>query len=221
MPRKEQPAKEPEAWALRPWPKQGDNNLPGLYESIGRVLSQWERYDGTLSLLFGAFMGSDIPHAARRAYSAVRTFEGRLDMLRAVTEAYFAEKPNQDLSDQWISILKQATRFSERRNEIAHGSVDHFIEDFSNPPIPLPAQYCLYPSYAVFKKRDLNSVPEYCYTTIELDYFYEQFSKLINPVSELAGAILQERRTASLKKQYARYLASENQDNPNTNSQDI
>ena len=73
-------------WDRRPWPKEGDKDIATLYASIGRALSQWERFDGTLSLLFATMVAGEGTLAARRAYSAVRTFEGRMEMLRAASE---------------------------------------------------------------------------------------------------------------------------------------
>src|SRR4051794_23508023 len=126
MPKKSKP-KVLKDWDRRPWPAVGDANVDDLYASIGRTLSEWERYNGNLSLLFAAFISGPLEDAARRSYAAVRTFEGRLEMLRAASEAYFAVMPNGDLLEDFKDILRAGSKFAERRNEIAHGTVAHFI----------------------------------------------------------------------------------------------
>lgn len=88
-PKKPQASPELKPWDRRPWPLFGDADMNELYAAVGRALSQWERYEGHLALLFSAFVTGMETDIARRAYCAVRTFEGRTDMLRAAAEAFF------------------------------------------------------------------------------------------------------------------------------------
>jgi hypothetical protein len=125
MAKKESKPKEPQPWDPRSWPKQGDKILSTTYAAAGRALSQWERYEGVLSLVFSTFVAGSETQTAKRAYVAVRTFEARANMLRASSMAYFAEKPSdQHLQEPFKTILRDATCFGPRRNEIAHGVVD-------------------------------------------------------------------------------------------------
>tara|TARA_R110000868_G_scaffold286313_6_gene546764 strand:- start:1273 stop:1779 length:507 start_codon:yes stop_codon:yes gene_type:complete len=148
-------------------------------------------YDAQLSLLFGAFVSNSIDMSpALRAYGAVRTFEGRTEMLRASSETYFSEKPHLGLQNRFKPILKDAKNFSPRRNEIAHGVVDRF-QLADEVPIPVgPRDKCaLFPPYATFKDRDVRLTPLYCYGAPEILYFEGQFNKLMFEANNFAGEI--------------------------------
>lgn len=192
--------KELKPWDRRPWPANGDDSIRLTYESVGRTLSAWESHESALSLLFANFVGSRETRAAKRAYCAVRTFEGRAEMLKAASKAYFETYPDKPLYAKFSEIYKQAKEYASRRNDIAHGVVGHFYSQ----PFPMYAiessSYALYPSYANFKDRDINEVPAYCYTSVELDYFYEQFFKLIEPVRFICGTLQQKETERSLMK---------------------
>ena len=173
-------------WDRRPWPKIGDSNIETTYASVGRAISRWEIYDGHLSVLFSAFVAPNFKtKSAMRAYSAVRTFEGRLEMLRAASAAYFDEQPDDKLLSEFKDILRNASSFAPRRNELSHAAVSSFIVDEKD----VKETYALYPAYASFKERDLRNKPAYCMTSVEIDYFGEYFLQLQKPVSALAGHI--------------------------------
>jgi hypothetical protein len=120
-----------------------------------------------------------------RAYHAVRTFEGRADMLRAASQAYFEEQPETELQKAFKEILSNATSFAPRRNEITHASVGNFRPAGGE----ITDTYALYPSYASFKNRDLKSQAAYCMTSAEIDYFSAHFRALQSPVTDLMGKI--------------------------------
>jgi hypothetical protein len=191
--------KELKPWDRRPWPDKGTKSLRNMYAAVGRTLSQWERHEFALSRLFTALVTSRDSLPAARAYCAVRTFEGRADMLRAASAAYFLLWPEQDLQKQFKIILSHAASFSPRRNDIAHGVVDYHEKlpyPTTNLRKPRKTQtYALYPSYANFKDRAVTGVPEYCYTEVELDYFYGEFLKLVEPAFTLAGFLMGNCRT--------------------------
>jgi hypothetical protein len=203
--KKEPKPVEPKRWNRRPWPHRGDADMNVLYAAVGRFMSQWERYEGVLSLLFSAFVSDLESKAARRAYASVRTFEGRAEMLRASSAAYFEEHPSTERQDSFKIILTDATQFSPRRNDVAHGVLDYYFpEDHHehSEPIALDLEYGLYPSYASFKERDLANVPTYCYTSVELNYFWSEFVRLGTEASLLVGQILNDRKRPSLRRHY-------------------
>src|SRR5438552_17358888 len=121
MAKKEPKPKQMMPWDRRPWPVNGDADINKTYASVGLFLSQWERYEGVLSLLFSAFVSRSQNKAARRAYVAVRTFEGRAEMLRAASSAYFDEHPDEKLQEAFKTVVKEATCFCPRRNDVAYG----------------------------------------------------------------------------------------------------
>jgi hypothetical protein len=216
MSKKEEKAKELKPWDRRPWPISGDTNQNELYAAVGRALSEWERYESVLAFLFANLIGAPVMLAARRAYSAVRTFEGRADMLRAASEAYFYGDPTATdrFQPDFKTILSHATSFASRRNDVAHGVVDHYRPKPPAPaPLPAPEEYALFPAYATFKDRDPESVPSYCYTSDELEYFRLEFFKLRKPAYDLSAEIsVMVRKNASRGKLRWLYQESANQE---------
>jgi hypothetical protein len=176
----------PKEYDRRPWPKIGDANMETTHASVGRAISRWEVYDGVLSVLFSAFVSpSFTTKSAMRAYSAVRTFEGRLDMLRAASAAYFDEQPETELLAAFKEVLRNASCFSPRRNEITHAAVANFLAEDGT----VTDTYALYPAYVSFKERDLKNKPTYCMTSTEINYFDGYFLDLQKPVTDLASRI--------------------------------
>jgi len=158
-----------------------DADLEILYASVSRVLSKWERLEGTLSLLFATFVSGHNSEAARRAYVAVRTFEGRAEMLRAASEVWFDTNQHSDLLTEFKTILSAITSFSPRRNDIAHGVVYKWTAR-AIPESEYQVGWALWPSHASFKDRDVNNAPKYCYTSVEIKYFEQQFAALMDPI---------------------------------------
>jgi hypothetical protein len=210
MSKKKDKSKTIQPWDRCPWPARGDAEMDKLYAAVGRLLSQWERYEATLALLFSGFVAGFDNKPARRAYSAVRTFEGRAEMLRAASTAYFAEHPDEKIQEAFKTVLKEATCFAPRRNDIAHGVVDFFFPEaaFASGNIDgyiVENTYGLYPTAASFKERSLANAPTYCYTSAELDYFHGHFFRLVSEAIKVAGLILRgRRRRPSLQRHYQR-----------------
>lgn len=179
------PAKRP------PWPPKGDDNMDTLYAAVGRALSQWERYEAHLAMLFSAVVTGMETDIARRAYCAVRTFEGRAEMLRAASEAYFFIYPDPNLQERLKTVIKEAKTFSERRNEITHAVLDHWQPNPAVYPLLQENSWGLFPTAATFKNRSFEkNTPEYCYTSIEINRLYEEFDRITGEPASIAGLIL-------------------------------
>jgi hypothetical protein len=208
MSKKKDRPKTTQPWDRRSWPARGDAEMDKLYAAVGRLLSQWERYEAALALLFSGFVAGFDNKPARRAYSAVRTFEGRAEMLRAASTAYFAEHPDDKTQEAFKTVLKEAVSFSQRRNDVAHGVTDFYFPEaaFASGNIDgyiVENEYGLYPSAASFKERSLANAPTYCYTSVELDYFHGHFFRLVNEAMKVAGLVLRgRRRRPSLRRHY-------------------
>jgi hypothetical protein len=199
MSNKEPKPKTLQPWDRRPWPLKGDPDMDVLYASVGRTLSQWERYEGVLSLLFSAFVSGSESQAAKRAYVSVRTSEGRAEMLRAASEAYFSDHPDSGQLDPFKSVLRHITCFSQRRNDIAHGVLEYYLRQGpeGGAIIPDERSYAIYPSYASFRERNLSNFPTYCMTSVELNYFHGHFSVIADEAAGVAGHILRAQRQSS------------------------
>jgi hypothetical protein len=201
---KPQKEKTVQPWDRRPWPDQGDANKGTTYYHVGQFLSFWEKYEAALAYLFSAFLGGlPISEPARRAFFSVRTFEGRAEMLRAASAAYFDRRPNEDLQGRFKEILSQSISLSPRRNEITHGFVDSFATEDDWKRWGHSDNYntfALYPSIASFRERDLGGIPSYCMTSKEISYFYDYMVRLQPSVVSLAEAIIKDGRATSAGK---------------------
>lgn len=186
-------------WDRRPWPQTGDNDASTLYASIGCALTAWERYESELAFLFSQFVCAGGPSSiqpAIRAYCAVRTFQGRMEMLKAASQSFFhgwGMKDDNRLVKKFMSMVNPSNRYNERRNDIAHGVVDAFIpEAFTIEAARRLAGkmgHALFPTYGYFKERTPEGYPLYCYTSAEINYFRIQFISLMDPVHTLAAEI--------------------------------
>jgi hypothetical protein len=119
--------------ASPPFPEKGDWSETHLYESVGQALSRWEEFEAELAALFTAFIGPTFNTTpAQRAYGAIIAFDGRLNMVIAAAEAYFAHYPKgyekrvKVLERVFDDIVGQARSLSMHRNRIAHGSVGEY-----------------------------------------------------------------------------------------------
>jgi hypothetical protein len=113
-------------------------------------------------------------------------------MLRATTEAYFTRYDNRELFKQINQLTGQAINFSGRRNEIAHGVVGFW---YPKPPAFFMIEegartFFLTPSYADSSKRDVQHLPQYAYTSKEINYYADEFQKLSRTVGSVLAKIL-------------------------------
>jgi len=182
---------EPKPWDPHPLPVMGDSDPASIFTAVGRALTEWNSFESHLSLLFAHFIALDAESiAAKRAFGAVRTFEARLDMLRAVAEAYFAHFPNDTISRRLYNLVKTEWRnFGARRNEIAHGLVQPWlwrVEAIGSDK----TTYCLVPMYFDFKKTDLSNRPKYAYTSEAILSYAQAFADLRSFPLEIATAII-------------------------------
>jgi hypothetical protein len=178
----------------RPWPVAGDADMQTIYASVGQALSQWERCEAHLAMLFSALVTGMENDIARRAYCAVRTFEGRPSMLRAAATTYFHTSPDTELQSLFESIRKEASNYSERRHDIAHGVVFFWQPAPPKTRDPEEKTFALFPSAASLKGwAPEQPIPEYCYVAADIDYFYARFNDLTGPPSSLAGHIIRKK----------------------------
>lgn len=186
-------------WAIRTRPARGDDDPQVTFAAVGNALTQWAHYETALSRLFSAFIALDRDtEAGRRAFGAVRTFEGRLDMLRATADIYFATFPDATLQTDWVEAQKLGKKYGERRNEIAHGAV---LPLLSEKPTPDGASdgVCLAPAQIDPKKRDVRGVPLFYYNAASLNHYADEFSKLKDEPYRIARTIVERAQTSREK----------------------
>jgi hypothetical protein len=178
-------------WDRRPWPSVGDTSAQELFAAIGAALTEWEYHETELAKLFSILVSGKRSPIARRAFSAVRTFEGRAEMLQAASEAYFTERPDTSAQDQFKELIRRAKCLAARRNEIAHGIVAGFWTGPDRRSFArVKGTYGLYPSFASYKNRRLDQAPDYCYSSKEVSYFRETFAGLVTRAENLSAHLL-------------------------------
>lgn len=181
-------------WATPPLPEKGDWSESALYESVGRALTNWERFEHELANLFAAFLSPSLYRLpASRAYGSVISFQARANMVQAAGDAFFLIEPNPQQEADFESILNLARGYSARRNDIAHGVVGQYASPAGRVRglALLPAEYAT--SKHEFRKdvdlkRSPGAIatrPKYAYTTAEVRFFSGQFQQLVRPTYRL------------------------------------
>jgi hypothetical protein len=173
-------------WDIPPLPLQGDEDDDATYAGFGRVITQWERVEVTLSHLYSCFLGD--PHNARltREYGRGTIFRERLFQLRRAAADYFVKNCDQATEGQFEEVCHRAEGYSGRRNDVAHGVVElmHQIVGLRHLRDRAPSnRYCLVPAaYMGERWFDEANVPDYVYTSVELLRLEEQLFHLGNDV---------------------------------------
>lgn len=203
-----QPTAQP--WNRPAWPKTGNKKQATVYQAIGKALTEWERYEVALAVLFECFAN---PHhhssrpglfaAAGRAFGSVRTFEGRVAMLEAAAECYFIDYPVPSLEERLDEVIKNGRRFCSRRNDIAHGVVSWLVpqgEYMLGGLVPgTRMEFCLYPSETSTKDRSVATEhAKYAYTSVEIKKFSAAFSSMADTVWSLYGDVFAANRPLRL-----------------------
>lgn len=174
----EQPQRQP--WDRFTWPVVFDASPSVTYEAVGRALTHWSKFEGAMTIIFGYLVHpNDAQLVVVMAYTAVRTFEGRRDMMRDVVEVIFLNRKDHDLYKRIVHMLGRATNYSGRRNEIAHG----VVEQAGGGPLPT---YALVPSFAS-GLRHSSSLTHYGYgySSKEISHYAEEFAKLTEVALEI------------------------------------
>jgi hypothetical protein len=180
-------AREP--WQVPDPPASGDANSDITFCAVGKALSQWEWFEGNLSLAFSYLIGSGYGNlAALRAYGSILGFQSRAGMIERAAEVYFKYNKIADLQSAIEQLLiKSRDRLSARRNDIAHGIVQPYANAVAGHN-----GYVLYPAYYATKKRKLpddgalhDVKPTFIYSSIEIENFGKQFSELSEATIEI------------------------------------
>lgn len=97
-------AKQP--WEIPDPPQVGDATNDITFQAVGAALSQWEYFEGYLSLTFSYLIGAGYKNvAAMRAYGSVQTFRGRHDMIENAAEIYFLYNAEDEIKSELKGVL--------------------------------------------------------------------------------------------------------------------
>ena len=185
-------------WEQAQIPRGGDATEDAVFVSIGRALSQWEYFEMWFAQIFSVCVsdnqGIDSGLPAQRAYGAIMTYRGRADMVKAAFAAFMNNKlryePETDkalakqISDEFSALVNRSNKYSPRRNEIAHGFVQEWIDGCGDS-----CGFALFPTSYSTNKNSLAAPdeaqyqrrlpwPDYIYSSAEIGAYGEQFSGL-------------------------------------------
>jgi hypothetical protein len=177
----------------------GDETAEPLFAAVGRALSNWEHTENQLANLFTVLVGAkvtrDRPSPAVRAYGTVVSFKGRIAMLEGAAKAYFLSHPDLGHSGQWSELGKQLEGFAERRNDIAHGSVE-LLFDLG---VERHLGFFLMPGLYVSKKYPTDEPPKYQLVAEQVMVFAQCFSDLADSVRYFRFVLQTKRRSSPRK----------------------
>jgi len=172
-------------WDDRPWAQQGEKHEDEVFAAVGRALSHWELLEQAVAGLFtlvtvGSCHAPSAP--SLRAYSTVTSSRNRVEMVRAAVEAWLREWKVCPLSENVVAALNECGGWAGRRNDIAHGIVDRFADEFEKGWFLIPGLY------ARRGRNELGRV-DYRYNAEIINSFGNSFLELHNRLNQTVSAM--------------------------------
>jgi hypothetical protein len=160
----------------------GDPDPSQTYAGVGAALSQWEAMEFGLARAYSIFVG-DPDGSALRDYGTGRIFRDRIAALGVEASSYFTRYPDQTHEGEFNRLIDHAVRFSERRNEIAHGIVLDvrkitFFQRMMKLMDTSVHQYVLVPPWHVLRQHDPAGMPSFAFNKNQLDGLAVKFHAL-------------------------------------------
>jgi hypothetical protein len=175
-PKPPKPPKEPKPWDIRPEAPKGDDKEDMVYSAVGKALTQWERVEIAVALIFAHLSGEQDPDytsPAVRAFGEVVSFRNRVSMTLAALRAFVHR--HSELENYYLkeisAALDEALEYSNRRNEIAHGRVMRLREEETREWLG----HYLLPSFFNPKKFSLANKPTFQYVADDILYYGKHF----------------------------------------------
>lgn len=142
------------------------------YSGVGAALSQWEALEFELARIYSIFAG-DPDGEGLREYGEPRIFSLRLSAFGTKAGGYFIRHPNQQTEGELGRIVRAATGFSDRRNEIAHGmvlDVKNIAYFRSRMPLIDTSRTCalLIPPWHTLRHHKPDGLPSYAYNANQM-----------------------------------------------------
>lgn len=172
-------------WDDRPWAEFGVKSEDELFVAVGKALSHWELLEQAIASLFtlvtvGSYFAPTAP--ALRAYCSVANSSNRIQMVRAAVESWLREWEDCPFAENALSLLIECSGWAGRRNDIAHGSVDRFTDDYENGWFLVPG---------VYSKKGRNELgkSDYRYNAKTVNTFGSHFLELHNQLNLIVSAM--------------------------------
>jgi hypothetical protein len=201
--------KQPKPWDPPPPPNRGDATDLAVFAAVGRALTEWEKFEDSFANLFARFMGMEgdaLP--ASRAYGSIVSFRSRCAMVKAAADAFFLKEKESGAESHISKIIEFAEGLAPRRNEIAHGIVQHFDEPDGFVSTPAGGVivkmkrwgYAIAPPRHSTGKTTIEispilmeatiTVPKYRYTSAEIGDFANMFSTLARETEDVGKKLI-------------------------------
>ena len=164
---------------------QGDEDINVLFAAVGKAISSWETMESHLGSIFADLCGPQ-NEAPFRAYGTVSSSRGRISMIR---EAYAVSTLSEFMDDDLSNLLGDVEKFAARRNDIAHGLVQHrVVHDkdrghFWGPPTYNSKRQPSKAEHDMMMQREADDWHKglqgsYSYNSAQIDHYTAEFSKL-------------------------------------------
>jgi hypothetical protein len=174
-------------WDPPPIPKRGDTDSNRTYLGVGMVISTWETIEFELARLYTVFVGRIDDDLALREYGDPAVFVGRLGELSKAAAQFFLLKPHQQYEGAYDRLTVLLRGFSERRNDVAHGTVFpihtlNYFKPYLDPQTAAEPQYGVIPPYHTLNRHLSRERPAHCYAYAELSWLVGQLLKLAEAI---------------------------------------
>ena len=185
------------------WAEKGNRSENELFLAVGKALSHWELVEQAIASLFtvitvGSYFAPVAPTV--RAYAAIVGSKARIDMVQAALLSWLHDWTDCPCGQNAKDVLRDCGRWASKRNNIAHGLVDMFIDE--------PGAWFLLPSLYNLKGRPLGdraaSKPAYRYNAEMIISYGEKFLELHNRLNEVTSMLGEWHRIAASERQVGR-----------------
>jgi hypothetical protein len=172
-------------WDRPPIPERGESRAEPLFQAVGKAISCWEHVEQSIASLF-TFVTTgkyhDVSAPALRAYGSISGTGARIEMVRAAVESWAQQYPECPLIGNCYELLNECSKWSSRRNDIAHGQVDCLVDT-------IPNGWMLFPGLHDTKKRSIQGISKYRYTVEHIEQFTAGFLSLHGRMNECTSAL--------------------------------
>jgi hypothetical protein len=185
----------PNPWDRPPLAQRGSAKRV-LYEAIGEALMNWEEVEGALAHLYSALVNGRRNTEANQEYGISLNFVGRIHGLKTVACRYFHKHPSQASEGGFDELVRLASSWSSRRNDVAHGRArpSKWIVPSTGPYGELERWFVIPPHFK--GDRFTGTVPAYILSSREIRRFGDAFWKLAGRIEGFAFEIERAHRSS-------------------------
>jgi hypothetical protein len=146
----------------------------------------WEEVEGAFAHLYSTFLtGLPFDAKANRHYGEPPNFVHRAQALQRAACRYFQHNPSQEREGKFDEIMRLATGWSSRRNDVAHGRARYIhwaLETDSRETLLTGSnlEWCIVPAHFRGDKFTPDDKPTYVLTSREMNRFAKVFWDIAN-----------------------------------------